>query len=125
MRKIRSSVAPILVLVLLVAAVACAGASPQRVALNTLQATRQSVVTAVGVFNTGYQAGQFNDAQRDQLGVAYNKYLAADTAAALALKAATDTQAQAIVADVLAASVQVLQFVQSLKAPTPVPVKTP
>jgi hypothetical protein len=119
-KTLRSSIAPILVL--LIFAAACAGMTPQRVALNTLQSVRTSVVAAVNVFGDGYKAGQFNDVQRDALKVVYNKYLAADTAAALSLKVATDVQAQAITTDVVAASVAVLQFVQSLKPqviPTP------
>lgn len=119
-KTLRSAIAP--VLVLLIFAAACAGMTPQRVALNTLQSVRTSVVAAVNVFGDGYKAGQFNDVQRDALKVVYNKYLAADTAAALSLKVATDVQAQAITTDVVAASVAVLQFVQSLKPsviPTP------
>jgi hypothetical protein len=96
---------------------ACAS-SPQRIALNTLQGIRDTVTTSVKVFNVGYQAGQFSEQQRTDLKVLYNKYLAADTAAATALLSVTDTQASAILSDVTILANAVIQFVQSLKGNT-------
>jgi hypothetical protein len=105
-----------LVVFVVLLATACAGVSPQRVALNSLQGIRESVVASVKVFNTGYQAGQFNELQRTQLGTLYTKYLAADKIAAEALGATTvggDTNA--LVSQVTIVAADVLRFVQSLK----------
>lgn len=123
MRKLRASLVPVIAILLIT--VACAGASPQRVALNTLQAVRATVVTAVQTFNVGYQSGQFSEQNRTDLGVLYNKYLTADTAAAQALLVVTDTQASAIAANVTNLANDVILFVQALKPPTPAPVPAP
>ncbi len=37
-------------------------------AFNALKTIRVTVVAAVGVFNVGYQSGQFNEGQRTQMG---------------------------------------------------------
>ena len=122
------SFAPIVIVLLLVA---CAGATPQRVALNSLQGIRQSVVTAVQVFNAGYQAGQFSDAQRTSLGVLYGKYVSADNLAATALGATTvGTDPTVLVGQITALAADVINFVNSLKPPatpnpSPAPVKAP
>ena len=102
---------------LLVLSAACATTNTAQLdAFNGLKTIRVSVVAAVGVFNAGYQAGQFNDTQRTQLGVLYNKYLAADTIAATTLQATTTADPTQIVSNVTLLAGDVLRFVQSLKA---------
>ena len=91
-------------------------------AFKALQTIRTSVVAAVGVFNQGYQSGQFTEVQRTQLGVLYNKYVAADAVAATALQATTTTDPTTIVQTVTALAGDVLNFVSLLKnQPTPIP----
>jgi hypothetical protein len=125
-RKRALSPAIAVVLAIALMGASCAGNSPQRDALNTLQSFRATVVAAVGVFNKGYQAGTFSDAQRTQLGVLYNQYLLADTAAADAIGATTTTDPSTIVANVTVLGNAVINFVTSLKAaPSPAPVLTP
>jgi hypothetical protein len=100
----------------IVLVVACAGVSPQRVALNSLQGIRDAVTTSLKVFNAGYQAGQFTDAQRTQLQVLYQKYLDADKIAAEALGVTTSaTDPAAIIQQVTIFAGDVMKFVQSLK----------
>ena len=121
----RAALAPVLVLVLLAAA--CASVPPQRVALNSLQGVRASVVAAVQVFNAGYQQNQFSEAQRTALGTLYNKYVAADSLAATALGATTvGSDPNAILAQVTVVAADVIKFVAALKTPAaPAPVTTP
>lgn len=89
-------------------------ATAQTDALNGLKTIRASVEAAVKIFNVGYQAGTYNEAQRTQLGILYAKYLAADTATATALNVSTSDTAT-IVANVTSLAGAVLTFVQSLK----------
>ena len=93
-------------------------------AFNALKTIRVSVVAAVGVFNAGYQQNQFTEAQRTQLGILYNKYVAADAVAATALQATTSTDPTTIVQNVTALAGDVLNFV-SLLNPLPTPTPTP
>ena len=90
-------------------------------AFNALKTVRASVVAAVGVFNAGYQAGQFNEVQRTQLGTLYNKYIAADAVAATALSATTTTDPTLIVQNVTVLAGDVLNFINLLKPPAPTP----
>ena len=111
-QRVRSVVVTAVILATLIA---CATATPQRIAFNSLQTIRTSVEVSLKVFNAGYQAGQFNDLQRTQLATLYGKYTAADKIAAEALLATTTTDPAAIVAQVTIIASDVLKFVQSLK----------
>jgi hypothetical protein len=107
-------------LVVLLAVALTAGAcasTPQRIAFDTLQTLRTSVEGYVTVFNAGYQAGTYNDAQRDALGALYGKWKAADTAAALVIVATVDVQASTEGQKVAVAVRAILDFVNSLKGP--------
>lgn len=106
----------VFLIAILVLTAACPGVTPQRVALNSLQGIRDAVTTGLRVFNAGYQAGQYTDAQRDQLKVLYEKYLIADKVAAeaLATTAATGDPVLLIQSVTIVAG-DVLRFVQSLK----------
>src|SRR5271169_160007 len=108
--------------VILVLLSACATTTTAQLdAFNALKTIRVSVVAAVGVFDAGYNAGQFNELQRTELGTLYNKYLAADAVAATALQATTTTDPTTIVQNVTALAGEVLTFVQLLKPPAPTP----
>ena len=110
----RKRILPVLVAVLLVAG--CASIPPQRIALNTMQSIRAAVEESLKVFNAGYQAGQFSDAQRAQLGGLYQKYLDADRIAGEALLAASSgTDYTAMVARVTVVAGDVIKFVNTLK----------
>jgi hypothetical protein len=116
--KLRTKSLTVLCIIVLMVGMgnACAGVPPQRVALNSLQGIRDSVVTAVKVFNVGYQAGQYNDTQRAQLQVLYQKYLDADKIAAEALGATTVVgDPNSVVQQVTILAGDVMKFVQSLK----------
>lgn len=102
-------------LVLITFLAACASATPQRVALNSLQGIRDTVTASLSVFNAGYQAGQFSEEQRTSLGILYGKYIAADTFAANALIVTTSTDTSAIVGQVTIVASDVIKFVQALK----------
>lgn len=111
--RLRAAALPLAALIFLAA---CAGVTPQRVALNSLQGIRDSVTTSVKVFNVGYQAGQFNELQRTQLGTLYNKYIAADKIAAEALGATTvGSDPSAILGQVTVLAGDVIKFVNTLK----------
>ena len=102
--------------------IACATTTTAQLdAFNALKTIRVSVVAAVGVFNAGYQAGQFTEAQRTSLETLYNKYIAADAVAATALQATTTTDPTAIVQSVTVLAGDVLKFVQLLRPPAPFP----
>jgi hypothetical protein len=102
---------------------ATAGLTPaqqiQLDAFNGLRTIRASVTTAVGVFNAGYQAGQFTEVQRTQLQALYSKYLAADTLAATALGSTTLTDPTQIVAQVTVLAGDILKFINVLKGVSP------
>lgn len=107
--------------VVLLAISACASSTlttAQQVQLDTfngLKTIRASVTATLGVFNAGYQAGQFNEIQRTQLQTLYTKYLAADTVAATALGATTLTDPTQIIQQVTILAGDVLKFVNALK----------
>ncbi len=110
--------------VVVAALVACAGVTPQRIALNSLQGIRDSVTTSLKVFNAGYQANQpgFGEIQRTKLQTLYGKYLAADKVAAEALAVTTAANQTDLVASVTVLAADVIRGVQSLQpaaAPTP------
>src|SRR5271169_2123823 len=108
--------------VILVLLSACATTTTAQLdAFNALKTIRVSVVAAVNVFNVGYQAGQFNEVQRTELGTLYNKYIAADAVAATALQATTTTDPATIVQSVTVLAADVLNFIQLLKTPAPTP----
>lgn len=86
-------------------------------AFNSLKSIRVLVVAGVEVFNKGYQSGQFNEAQRLELGILYNKYLTADTIAATALQTTTTSDPGKIVSNVFILASDILRFIQSLKVP--------
>ena len=88
-------------------------------AFNGLKTIRASVTTAVGVFNAGYQAGQFSEAQRTSLQTLYSKYLAADNVAAAALSATTLTDPVQIISQVTVLASDVLKFINALKGVSP------
>lgn len=98
---------------------ACSTMTPGRAALNSLETTRAAVEATVKVFNSGYQAGQFSDAQRTQLKTLYGQYLITDTAAANLLAATTEVNVNALVSDVTVAAGKVIEFVQTLKKGAP------
>ena len=107
-------------LVLAVLVTACASMPPQRVALNTLESIRAAALAAVKTFNVGYQAGQFSEVQRTQLGILYGKYQKADTIAAEGIAAASaGTDYTQLVAGVTVFAGDLIKFVQSLKAGGP------
>src|SRR5271169_1011258 len=116
----RALAASAVILALLIAGCATT-TTAQLDAFNALKTIRVSVVAAVGVFNVGYQAGQFNEVQRTQLGTLYNKYIAADAVAATALQATTTTDPTTIVQSVTVLAADVLNFIQLLKTPAPTP----
>jgi hypothetical protein len=93
-------------------------ATAQTTAFQALQTIRVSVESAVKVFNVGYQSGQYTDAQRLQLGLLYNKYLAADTVAAQALTVST-SDSTTIVGNITQLAAAVLNFVQTLQGVKP------
>lgn len=105
--------------VVLALLVSCASTDPGRTAFNSLKTLRASVEASLKVFNAGYQAGQFSEFQRSQVGVLYDKYLAADRIAAQALATTTETDPAAIVARVTIIAAEVLKFVQTLKTGGP------
>lgn len=111
MRQIKRVVTPLILVAFLAA---CASASPQRVALNSLQGIRDTVTTSLKIFNAGYQAGQFTEQQRTNLNVLYDKYLAADKIAAEALLP-VGSDPNVILAEVTLVASDVIKFVQSLK----------
>jgi cobalamin biosynthesis Mg chelatase CobN len=90
-------------------------------AFNGLKTIRISVLAATTVFKAGYDAGQFSEAQRTQLGELYNKYLAADTIAATTLQTTTTTDPAQIVGQVTILAGEVLKFVSSLSPPKVTP----
>ena len=111
MRQFKRLVTPLVIIAFLAA---CAGAPPARVAINSLQGIRDTVTTSLKVFNAGYQAGQFTEQQRTDLGVLYDKYLAADKIAAEALLP-VGSDPNAILSQLTLVASNVIEFVQSLK----------
>jgi hypothetical protein len=82
---------------------------------NGLKTIRIGVEGALAVFNAGYQAGTYSEAQRTALGALYQKYLLADTAAADALKATSTTDPATIIGGVTVVAADVIRFIQALK----------
>jgi hypothetical protein len=91
----------------------------QQDVFNGLKTVRAGVEATLKVFNAGYQAGTYSDAQRTQLSVLYGKYLAADRIAAEALAATTTVDPGQILAQVTVLAADVINFVQTLKGSAP------
>jgi len=101
---------------LLVASGCATTTTAQQNAFNGLKTIRVGVEATLGIFNAGYQAGTYSEAQRTQLKGLYEKYLAADTIAANTLKATTTTDPGTIISQVTVVAADVIRFIQSLKA---------
>jgi hypothetical protein len=101
-----------LVVVLLV--VGCASAPPDRVALDTLKIAKATADSAMRVCADLYRQGKLTDAQKEQAILAYDKFAAAATTAAFALKAATtEGDANAIIVN---ATVALASLLDTLRA---------
>lgn len=111
-RASRATVAAIALIFL----IHCATAqTAQQNAFNGLKTIRVGVEGALTVFNAGYQAGIYTEAQRTQLQTLYVKYLAADKIAAEALGASLQTDPATIVGKVTVVAADVIRFVQLLQ----------
>lgn len=105
-----------LALIFLLTASACATQNAaQQDAFKALKTIRVSVEASLTVFNAGYQAGTYTEAQRAQLRTLYSKYLAADKIAAESLGVTLTTDPTVIVSQVTVLAGDVIKFVQSLK----------
>jgi hypothetical protein len=114
MRRARLAVA-VLALLALVSCATAAGNTAKLDVFNGLKTIRVGVEGAVAVFNVGYQAGTYSEAQRTQLGLLYQKYLLADKAAADALMATSTSDPGEIVSRVTVVAADVIRFIQALK----------
>lgn len=108
------------VALLVVVAVACASAPPDRVALNTLQILKSTTDAAMKTANVLYQSGQLSEAQVRQLIADYDLYVAASKLASSALLALaqqpiapTQAQVDTVMAPVRAASAKITTVVGS------------
>lgn len=111
---IRQRVA-LLIVIMLVASGCATTTTAQQNAFNGLKTIRVGVEGALAVFNAGYQAGTYTEAQREKLRALYTKYLAADKIAAEALLATTTTDPATIVSRITVVAADVIRFVQELK----------